>query len=119
MWRKIALAAAVGLPALAAATSMAMAEDIYVIDDDDDAVIVETDPVVVEKPVVVFKNYEDEWESDNRLTCGQALDAVEDLGFDQVVRDDCSGSTYTFVGNRDGDVYVIRVDARTGEIVAG
>jgi hypothetical protein len=122
MWRKLALAAAVGLPALGAATSMAMAEDVYVVDDDyDDAVIVETRPVVVEteKPVVVFKNYEDEWESDNRLTCGQAADAIEDLGFDQVVSDDCSGSTYTFVGNRDGDVYVIRVDARTGEIVAG
>ena len=120
MWRKLALAAAVGLPTLAAATSLAMAEDVYVVDDDDGAVVVETEPVVVEtEPVVVLKNYDDDFESDVRLTCGQAVDAIEDLGFDQVVRDDCSGSTYTFVGNRDGDVYVIRVNAHTGEIIAG
>lgn len=123
MLRKLALTAAVGVPALAAASSLALAEDITVrygplynddYEDADDPVIVETDD-----PVVVYKNYDDTWEADNRLTCGQARNALEYFGFEQIVRDECEGSTYTFVGQRDGELYTIRVNAETGEIVAG
>ncbi len=122
MLRKLALAAAIGVPALAAASSLAMAENPYIsygplyndYEYDGDTVIVETD-----EPVVVYKNYDSEWEGGNRLTCGQARDALEHFGFEQIVRDECSGSTYTFVAKRDGDLYTVLVNARTGEIIAG
>lgn len=123
MLRKLALAAAVGVPAFAAASTLALAEDdyerygpLYNADSEDvsDPVIVDTDD-----PVVVERNYDDRWEGDTRLTCGQARDALEYFGFEQIVRDECEGSTYTFVGQRDGELYTIHVDALTGEIVAG
>lgn len=122
MLRKLALAAAIGVPALAAASSLAMAENpynsygpLYHDDDfDDDSVIVESDG-----PVLVRQNYDSEDDIDNRLTCGQARDALEYFGFDQIVRDECRGSTYTFIAKRDGDLYTVLVNARTGEIVAG
>jgi hypothetical protein len=118
MLRKLALAAAIGVPALAAASSLALAENPYVAygppvyyDDYGDPVIVAAD-----EPVVIIDEDDDDAV---RLTCGQARDAVEDLGFDQVVRDDCDGNVYTFVGRRDGDVYTVKVDAITGAVIAG
>ncbi len=54
----------------------------------------------------------------NRISCGRGARIVEDYGFYRVRARDCSGSSYTYLGRRHGDTFVIKLDSRRGRITS-
>jgi hypothetical protein len=55
----------------------------------------------------------------NRLSCGQARRIVDRNGYNNVMPRNCNGQTYTFRATRNGRVFLVYVNARTGAIWRG
>jgi len=51
-----------------------------------------------------------------RLSCEKAGTIVSSYGFSGVTSSSCAGKVYAFAGSRDGQSYVIEVDAVSGEL---
>ena len=54
-----------------------------------------------------------------RISCGEARNIVQRKGYNNVTARDCSGSTYTFRVTRNGNVFQVLVNARTGQVWHG
>jgi hypothetical protein len=55
----------------------------------------------------------------NRLSCGEARRIVRRHGYYDVYARECGGSTYTFVGFRNGRRHVLFVNSRSGAMWRG
>ena len=54
-----------------------------------------------------------------RISCGQAQRIVRNKGFRNVSTRECQGSTYTFSAKRNGNRFLVYVNARTGAVWRG
>jgi hypothetical protein len=51
-----------------------------------------------------------------KISCERAKNRVQNSGYRNVDRVECSGATYTFRGTRNGKRHVVSVDARSGNV---
>lgn len=52
----------------------------------------------------------------NKISCSRAKNRVQNSGYKNVDRVECSGATYTFRGTRNGKRHVVYVNSRTGNV---
>lgn len=62
-------------------------------------------------------DWEDE-EDQDRLTCREGRQIVRDQGYRRIEPVSCEGNTYRYRAVRQGNVWVVRVDAWSGQIVS-
>jgi hypothetical protein len=53
-----------------------------------------------------------------RISCGEAKEMLRDRGYYRVRTRDCEGRSYSFLATKRGVPFIVRVSARSGEIIS-